>query len=119
MEVAGRRIPNSEALLSWTALDCRFGRPGSGDRAALNDPPGRLAAEFGNGVVVAVVVQDRDSTPLGDGGDQEIGARDGSHPARLPELFLDLECALPVDVLGGEQFVAGGAVGVDRVVLGG
>jgi hypothetical protein len=93
------------------------GDSGSGDRTSVDDPLRSLPGDLVDGVVVAVVVQNRDSVPFGDGGDQEVGEGDGSHPTGCPQLPLDLECSPPVDIFGGQPFVAHRPVGVDGFVL--
>lgn len=50
---------------------CVVGR-GSSDLATRNDPLGGLLRYLADQVVVGVVVQDSDSMPLGDRGDDEV-----------------------------------------------
>ncbi len=46
---------------------------GLGHRAAWHYPLGWLSGDFGDEVVVAVVMQERDSFSFGDGGNQQVG----------------------------------------------
>jgi hypothetical protein len=70
----------------------------STQRAARSEPPGLLAGDRGDAVVVLVVVQDRDAGGLGGRRNQEIGVLDGSvvQPALECELLVDVKRAFPL-----------------------
>ena len=70
-----------------------------------------LAGDGGDVVGVTVVVQDGEVFSFGYCGDEQVGEADGPDAAAAPEGCLDVECAPPVLVQGGEPFVAGIAVG--------
>src|ERR1700722_17319199 len=80
------------------------------DGPAGHDPLGWLASDLGDDVVVAVVVQQRDAFSFRDCSDKQAREADRAHAPTAPQSSLDIKCAPPVLVVGGEPFVAGVAV---------
>src|SRR5262249_61000267 len=77
-----------------------------------------LSGDVGNEVVVAVVMQHCDTFPLGYGCDQKVRQADGPDLPPAPQRGLDIECAPPVFIVGGEPFVTDVAVGSHLVKFG-
>src|SRR5262249_46186905 len=79
----------------------------SGDRSWRHHPLNSLARDFGNEVVVAVVVKDRDTLPLRHSSDQQIREADRSYPPTAPQRPLDSQGTPPVLIVSGQPFVTG------------
>src|ERR1019366_1110252 len=88
---------------------CQFGAGRLRDSAAGDHPLRGLAGDGCDVVVVAVVVQHGEVFSFGHRGDEQVWEADCPDAPAAPEGSLDIKCAPPVLVKGGEPFVAGGA----------
>jgi hypothetical protein len=78
----------------------------------------RLAGDLRDQVVVTVVlVQHRDTFPLGHGRDQQVGQADRSHTPAAPQGSLDLKRTPPVLIMGGQPLIPSVAVGSELIEL--
>ena len=101
---------------------CRSGRPPRRSHvlwhgAALHDPLHWLSGHPGDEIVVAVVVQQRDTFPFGDCGDQQVREADGPDPSGAPQRGLHVQCTMPVLIMGGQPLIARVPVRPDLVEL--
>src|ERR1039458_8841982 len=77
-----------------------------GNATALQNahPPGELAGDRRDALVVGVVVQHADAVPFGDGRDDQVRQRHRAKLAASGKLGLDAECTPQVAVLRRQPF---------------